>query len=114
MEPFITNNPNVMHGTPCFAGTRVAVQSLFDHLEAGYTIDGFLAEFPTVKREQIVEFLAQLRQQAEQMVSAEAELESERRWALAFAVSHDKLAVMAKEALAEFESGETLPLPCAG
>lgn len=45
MEPVITSNPNVMHGTPCFAGTRVAVQTLFDHLEAGYTIEAFSSRF---------------------------------------------------------------------
>ena len=39
-----------------------------------------------------------------------AELESERRWAQTFASSHEKLATLADEALAEFESGETLPL----
>jgi hypothetical protein len=39
-----------------------------------------------------------------------AELESERRWAQAFVASHDKLATLADEALAEFESGKTLPL----
>ena len=59
MTPIVTSNPNVMHGTPCFAGTRVAVQTLFDHLEAGYTVGGFLAEFPTVRREQVVGLLEQ-------------------------------------------------------
>jgi uncharacterized protein (DUF433 family) len=58
MEPIVTTNPNVMHGTPCFAGTRVAVQTFFDHLEAGYTVDGFLEQFPTVRREQLVRLLA--------------------------------------------------------
>src|SRR5256885_16915778 len=52
MEPIITRNPKVMHGEPCFAGTRVGVQTFFDHLEAGYTIDGFLEQFPTVRRRQ--------------------------------------------------------------
>ena len=61
MEPIVTSNPNVMHGTPCFAGTRVAVESFFDHLEAGYTIDGFLKQFPTVSREQVCKLLALLR-----------------------------------------------------
>jgi uncharacterized protein (DUF433 family) len=61
MEPIITINPKVMHGTPCFAGTRVAVQTFFDHIEAGYTIDGFLEQFPTVRREQVVQLLARLR-----------------------------------------------------
>ncbi len=62
MEPVVTINPKVMHGTPCFAGTRVAVQTLFDHLEAGYTIDGFLEEFPTVRREQVLRLLNLLRE----------------------------------------------------
>jgi len=65
MEPLITSNPNIMHGTPCFAGTRVAVQTFFDHLEAGYTIDGFLEQFPTVQREQVVRLLGTLRVDAE-------------------------------------------------
>jgi uncharacterized protein (DUF433 family) len=42
-----------MHGTPCFEGTRVPVQSLFDHLKRGYTIEGFLEQFPSVSREQV-------------------------------------------------------------
>lgn len=58
MESIVTSNPNVMHGTPCFAGTRVGVQTLFDHLEAGYTLEGFLEQFPTVRQEQVVRFLA--------------------------------------------------------
>ena len=62
MEPVVTINPKVMHGTPCFAGTRVAVQTLFDHLEAGYTIDGFLEEFPAVRREQVLRLLSLLRE----------------------------------------------------
>lgn len=70
MNPIITVNPKVMHGTPCFAGTRVAVQSLFDHLEAGYTVDGFLQQFPTVRREQVTELLEQLKRQAERSAVA--------------------------------------------
>lgn len=58
MESIVTSNPNVMHGTPCFAGTRVGVQTLFDHLEAGYTLEGFLEQFPTVRQEQVVRLLA--------------------------------------------------------
>lgn len=61
MDPLVTCNPKVMHGTPCFAGTRVAVQTFFDHLNAGYTIDGFLEQFPTVQREQVVRFMDLLR-----------------------------------------------------
>jgi uncharacterized protein (DUF433 family) len=65
MATIVTSNPNVMHGTPCFAGTRVAVETLFDHLEAGYTVNAFLEQFPTVKREQVLALLEQLKQQAE-------------------------------------------------
>ena len=65
MEPIITSNPKIMHGTPCFAGTRVAVQTFFDHLEAGYTVQGFLEQFPTVRPEQVVQLLETLRADAE-------------------------------------------------
>ena len=57
MKPIITRDPKIMHGTPCFSGTRVAVQTFFDHLEAGYTIEGFLEQFPTVTREQVVRLI---------------------------------------------------------
>lgn len=67
MDPIVTSNPKVMHGTPCFAGTRVAVQSFYDHPEAGYTIDGFLDQFPTVKREQVVRLLELLRSDAQRV-----------------------------------------------
>ncbi|HEY2413700.1 MAG TPA: DUF433 domain-containing protein [Pirellulaceae bacterium] len=63
MEAIVSTSPNVMHGMPCFTGTRVAAQALFDHLEAGYTVDGFLTEFPTVTREQVIGLLEQLKQQ---------------------------------------------------
>jgi uncharacterized protein (DUF433 family) len=53
----ISTDPEVMGGTPCFAGTRVPVQTLLDYLEAGDSIDDFLEGFPTVKREQVVVFL---------------------------------------------------------
>ena len=70
MEAIITTNPHVMHGAPCFAGTRVTLQSLFDHLEAGYSIDEFLAEFPTVTRQQVIGLLDQLRQETERTALA--------------------------------------------
>ena len=53
----ITISPKVMGGTPVFAGTRVPVQTLFEYLEAGDTIDDFLDGFPTVTREQVVAVL---------------------------------------------------------
>ena len=65
MEHVVTINPNVLGGTPCFAGTRVPVKSLFDHLEGGYTVDYFLTQFPSVKREQVMAVLEDSRQHAE-------------------------------------------------
>ncbi len=56
-EPIVTSSPDILSGTPVFAGTRVPVQALIDYLEGGETIDDFLAGFPTVKREQVVAFL---------------------------------------------------------
>jgi uncharacterized protein (DUF433 family) len=57
VEPIVTTQPDVLSGTPVFAGTRVPVQALIDYLEGGETIDDFLAGFPTVRREQVVAFL---------------------------------------------------------
>ena len=70
MDPIVTVNPKVMHGTPCFAGTRVAVQTLFDHLESGYNLGGFLEQFPTVRREQVIALLEQLKREAERSAVA--------------------------------------------
>jgi uncharacterized protein (DUF433 family) len=53
----ITTSPEIMGGTPVFAGTRVPVQTLFEYLEAGETIDEFLDGFPTVTRDQVVAVL---------------------------------------------------------
>lgn len=69
MDAIVTTNPNIMHGAPCFAGTRVAVQTLFDHLEAGYTIDGFLEQFPTVGREQVKRLLEMLREDVKRVAT---------------------------------------------
>jgi uncharacterized protein (DUF433 family) len=57
--PVIFCGPDVMGGTPVFAGTRVPVQTLLDYLEAGESIDDFLAGFPSVSRDQVIEFLEQ-------------------------------------------------------
>ena len=56
-EAVVRVNKNIQGGTPCFAGTRVPVSSLLDHLESGYTIDYFLIQFPSVRREQVVALL---------------------------------------------------------
>lgn len=57
--PVISCSPDVMGGTPVFSGTRVPVQTLLDCLEAGESIDDFLAGFPSVSRVQVIRFLEQ-------------------------------------------------------
>lgn len=57
LETVISINKEIMHGTPCFSGTRVPVQTLMDFLETGETIDEFLAVYPYIPREQVVAFL---------------------------------------------------------
>src|SRR4051794_30886444 len=47
----VQSDPQVLGGTPVFVGTRVPVQSLFDYLEGGETLDEFLKQFPSVTRE---------------------------------------------------------------
>jgi uncharacterized protein (DUF433 family) len=46
-----------MHGQPVFRGTRVLVQTLFEYLEGGDTVEDFLEGFPTVRRALIMEAL---------------------------------------------------------
>ena len=53
----IVCSPDILGGTPVFAGTRVPVRNLTDYLEAGDTLDEFLSDFPAVSREQAVEVL---------------------------------------------------------
>ena len=53
----VSSSPDIMGGTPVFPGTRVPVQTLLDYIEAGDSIDDFLAGFPTVSRELVVAFL---------------------------------------------------------
>ena len=48
----VHSDPEILGGTPVFVGTRVQVQSLFDYLEGGETLDEFLRQFPSVKRKQ--------------------------------------------------------------
>jgi len=50
-------DPEIMSGTPCFAGTRVPVRILVDYIEGGETLDEFLEQYPTISREQAVAFL---------------------------------------------------------
>ena len=47
----VHSDPEILSGTPVFVGTRVPVQSLFDYLEGGETLNEFLRQFPSVKRD---------------------------------------------------------------
>ncbi len=58
----IVKNPEVLGGTPVFRGTRVPIQTLFDYLEGGETLQGFLEGFPTVSREAAVAALEEAKQ----------------------------------------------------
>ena len=53
----VTIDKDVLHGTPCFANTRVPVQTLIDFLETGETIDDFLAVYPAIPRQDVCSFL---------------------------------------------------------
>lgn len=50
----IDRNPDILGGTPVFAGTRVPVRILIEYLQAGDPLDEFLDDFPTVSRDQAV------------------------------------------------------------
>ncbi len=63
MSSVISISPDVMGGTPVFAGTRVPIQTLLDYLKGGETIDDFLEGFPTVTRDQVLAVLDELQQQ---------------------------------------------------
>lgn len=58
-EPVISCSPDIMGGVAVFSGTRVPLQTLLDYLEAGESIDDFLAGFPMVPRSQVIAFLEQ-------------------------------------------------------
>ena len=55
----ITVDPDIHSGTPVFRGTRVPVRTLFDHLEAGDSLEVFLEDFPSVSRVLAVAVLEQ-------------------------------------------------------
>jgi uncharacterized protein (DUF433 family) len=56
-ENVVESNPEILGGVPVFRGTRVPIKSLFEHLEAGDSIDDFLEGFPSVRREQVISLL---------------------------------------------------------
>ena len=61
MASVIVRDPEIMHGIPVFRGTCVRVQTLFDCLEGGETLDEFLEGFPTVSRALAVDALDEAR-----------------------------------------------------
>ena len=66
----ITSSPDILGGIPVFAGTRVPVRNLLDCLEEGDSIDLFLYDFPTVKREQVVAVLEAAKKEVLEAVPA--------------------------------------------
>jgi uncharacterized protein (DUF433 family) len=57
LDEVLHSDPEILGGTPVFVGTRVPAQSLFDYLEGGETVDEFLRQFPSVRREQAIALL---------------------------------------------------------
>ena len=47
----VHSDPDILGGTPVFVGTRVPVQALIDYIEGGHSLEEFLDDFPTVRRE---------------------------------------------------------------
>jgi uncharacterized protein (DUF433 family) len=62
MAQVVVRDPEIMHGTPVFSGTRVPVQTLFDYLEGGETLEDFLEGFPTVSRDAALSALEEAKQ----------------------------------------------------
>jgi uncharacterized protein (DUF433 family) len=58
LESLVSVYSDVMSGTPVFTGTRVPVKNLLDYLAAGESLDEFLEQFPTVKRDQAVALIS--------------------------------------------------------
>jgi uncharacterized protein (DUF433 family) len=57
MNSVIKIDPEIMSDAPCFTGTRVPIQNLIDYLEGADSIDEFLEDFPSVRRDQVISFL---------------------------------------------------------
>ena len=57
IKSLITTDLDILSGTPVFTGTRVPIESLFDHLEAGISLDEFLEDFPSVSKSHAVAIL---------------------------------------------------------
>lgn len=66
----VHSDPEILGGTPVFVGTRVPVKSLYDHLEAGDSLDVFLRSFPSATREQAIAALELARAMTEAHATA--------------------------------------------
>ncbi|HEX8598718.1 MAG TPA: DUF433 domain-containing protein [Chloroflexia bacterium] len=53
LSGLITCDPEIVSGTPVFAGTRVPIKNLFDYLEGGHDLQEFFEDFPSVGEEQV-------------------------------------------------------------
>lgn len=62
--PVVHSDPEILGGEPVFSGTRVAVRNLIDYLEHGNSLDEFLADFPSVTRDQAIAVLEMAREAA--------------------------------------------------
>ena len=61
-ESVIVRDPEILLGMPVFAGTRVPAKNLIDYLEHGRSLDEFLDDFPTVRREQVIAALEEVKE----------------------------------------------------
>jgi uncharacterized protein (DUF433 family) len=61
-DQIVHRDPDILGGTPVFRGTRVPIRSLIDYLEGGDTLDEFLRQFPSVRREQAAGLLGLARE----------------------------------------------------
>ena len=76
LSNIVVSSSEILGGTPVFAGTRVPVQNLLDCLKEGDSIDLFLSDFPTVKREQVVAVLEAAKQEVLEIVPANCRLQT--------------------------------------
>ena len=66
----IVSEKEILSGEPVFRGTRVPVSALLENLEAGFSLDDFLKNFPTVRREQAVQVLDYFKKSLAQLKAA--------------------------------------------
>ena len=62
VDRVVVSDPEIMNGTPCFAGTRVPFKNLIDYLEGGHSLGEFLRQFPSVSRESAIQALEEAKE----------------------------------------------------